>query len=219
MYAGEPTPLTWVVSAEIDNAAPKSDIGWFDVPVDDAEAMGEVKRLATLEHQFDSSRQRQEVVHTAILLERAAGHVLHGDVTVLFGRLGVVNRHNVRMAQLSRQGSLGEKQAAKALAQIAVAENLGSDALDGNLAPGERIISKIDHARGPRSDLPDDLVLADSFHVMAGCVTPRQLRLQRPIVAKSRWRPGEIDNRCYFLGKFAAMLRNSLSLASALESW
>ncbi len=139
------------------------DVGRLDVAVDDAVLEGVVERAVALEDDLDRLLERQQRVGVAVLLERAARHVLHHDVRIAFFRHRIVDRRDVRMIELAGQGGFVEEDALKAPERVGVGGVGGHEHLDRDFTVREGIARVEDAAGRALAELAQHRILADAF--------------------------------------------------------
>ena len=125
--------------AEVRHARPplfvEDHVVGLEVAVDDAAPVGEARRAQDLHDDLDRARRVERALFAHDRLQRAAGHVLHGDVVGAVPLAAVEDGHDVRVRQGGR------------------ARGLAPEALDELLVFGEVVVEHLHrHLRGPAAD-------------------------------------------------------------------
>jgi hypothetical protein len=150
--------------AEIDHlddcVARHDDVGGLDVAVNHAVTMSMIQGTAGLHHIPHPGGQRQGRLAGDHLLQALTLQIFHDNKgsAVRFSQL--VNGNDVGVLQAARRAGL----TVKALEQIAVFRNSGSDRFDGHSPPDKRIAAFEHHTHGSAADFLEDFVSANPLY-------------------------------------------------------
>src|SRR5262249_32889501 len=95
---------------------------------------------------------------------RAARDVFHHDVARILADAGVEDLCDVGMVELARERRLGEEELAEHAPAHGVAQRLGENALDRDLAPPERVLAQEHFRGGAFAELANDRIVGDVLH-------------------------------------------------------
>ena len=142
-----------------------------------ADTIGKVECARAFENDFDNAFDRQQLLFGGEILQRSTGNVLHNDVAEIFGDHGIVDLHDMWMLQLAYQRRFIEKQVRVHLAAFNMLQSFGECNLDGDVAPGKRIIGQIDRCCSAPADFANQVIFADFIHheraIKGGCAPVR----------------------------------------------
>src|ERR1700687_5600449 len=134
------------------------DVGWLDVPVDDAFCVGRVKRVRNLDSQRQNQLSFQRSASNAVL-QRQAIQKFHGDERLAVLVVNFVDGADVGMIQCG--GRLGY--ALKATECLRVFGYVVGQELEGHKATEFDILSLVDHTHPSAAQLLDDAVMRDGL--------------------------------------------------------
>ena len=115
-----------------------------------------------------SMHMRWVMAGLGVLLQGAAGDVLHDDVAEFFRHHRIENLDDVRVVELADQRGFVQKEMGVDLALISIIKNIGGGNLDRHVALGEGVAAQVDRAAGPFADLFDQLIFAEFFEHRLG---------------------------------------------------
>jgi hypothetical protein len=139
------------------------DVGRFEVAMEDVVVVRVLYRTRRLHHPARQVGEGVVGVGAQQLVERAAGHQLHGEVELVALGAGVPHAHDVGMA-----GQLGGRlrlalEPLRLLGGGAVAVLIRKDDLEGDLVAQAGVAGAVDHAHAATAELVDDLIRADAL--------------------------------------------------------
>ena len=124
--------------------------------MDDALRVGEVQARAQVFEDRQPVGERERRPPANQLLQRLAGHVLHGDERPLVVLADIEDRHDVGMAKPPG----GARLAREPLARRLVVESL-LEQLDGDRAIDRGIAGEVERAHAAVGNQPDDAIPSD----------------------------------------------------------